>query len=93
MNANKPHKGTIIGEKNFYPAHEVSQYGPNLGYLIIGRWQGHHQFGFTSGHTSLVVKEELCLDHDEGPGYDVYEVETLNSRYTVLIPLKGDFDD
>lgn len=71
----KPHKGTIKGVRKDYPEYK-NIYGPSLGYIIIGYWQGHLQFGFSSGQTSLVVKKGRWKKDD------TCEIETLNSRYT-----------
>lgn len=74
----KPHKGSIKGvhhriAKNILAEHN---YGPNLGYLVTGYWQGHPEFGFGPGHTSLVVKKGRWKKDG------TCEIETLNSRYT-----------
>lgn len=49
---------------------------PDGRYNYTGYFQDHPQFGANFGHISLVVKEEGD------------EVETLNSRYTVVRPSK-----
>ena len=76
----KPYKGVIVGEQRFYPdVKNDPAYGRNLGYLIVGRFNGHPQFGNSVGHTSLIVKKGRWKANDEGDKY--CEVETLNSRY------------
>ncbi len=76
----KPYKGTILGERKDYPEYK-NLYGPSLGYIIVGYWKGHPEFGFESGHTSLVVKKGRWSKKDEY-GQRTCEIETLNSRYT-----------
>lgn len=74
----KPHKGTILGSKLKIPGlkdHPELGYDKNLGYIVRGYWQGHPQFGFSPGHTSLIVKKGRWKDGK-------CEIETLNSRYT-----------
>lgn len=77
----KPHKGTIHGVKTRIPGLKAymekypGEYGPNLGYIVEGYWQGHPQFGYSPGQTSLVVKKGRWKDGK-------CEIETLNSRYT-----------
>lgn len=45
-----------------------------LGYLIIGTFVDHPEFGGDRGHTSYVVSHNM----DSG------EIETRNSRYTLV---------
>lgn len=71
----KSYKGTILGIKKSYPEYK-NAYGPSLGYIIVGYWKGHPEFGYTPGHTSLVVKKGRWKKDG------TCEIETLNSRYT-----------
>jgi hypothetical protein len=69
--ATKPHKGQI---KNWFKS-ETEGFG--LGYRIRGEFVDHPEFGNArSGVTSYVVA------HDEATG----EIETRNSRYTLVGP-------
>lgn len=76
----KPHNGQIANWLRAYRnsmvhrVDETSEYGVNKGYDIIGLFIDHPDFGTAMGRTSLV------LTHDEDTG----EIETLNSRYTLL---------
>lgn len=74
----KPHKGSIKGNIYRFSKESLAAhgYGPNLGYIIKGYWQGHPQFGFSPGYTSLVVKKGRWKKDG------TCEIETLNSRYT-----------
>lgn len=69
----KPFKGTIRGTRRTIPGVEYL-YSKNLGYIIVGYFQDHPQFGPSPGHTSLIVKKGRWKD-------DKCKVETLNSRY------------
>lgn len=70
----KHHKGTIIGFRKDFPL-EKNMYAKNLGYIVVGHWQGHPDFGYNSGWTSLIVKKGRWKNNR-------CEIETLNSRYT-----------
>ena len=83
FDTNKTHHGEIRGRRHFTET-ETDKYGPNLGYLILGRFQDHYKFRGSHGNTSLVIKEEQCIEHDEPSDHKVWEVETLNSRYTFV---------
>lgn len=69
----KPHKGRIIfHSKSYYDV------GKNSQYIIIGEFVDHPIFAGNRGHTSLV-------EHESPPNKNgVYEIETLNSRYTIV---------
>lgn len=69
MTIEKPHKGRI---ENWYKAETHPDYG--LGYYIRGRFVDHPQFAGETGHTSYIVA------HDKDTG----EIETRNSRYTLV---------
>lgn len=71
----KPHKGTIQGVRKDFPEYK-NVYGPSLGYIVVGYWKGHPDFGYSPGYTSLVVKKGRWNKNRE------CEIETLNSRYT-----------
>lgn len=78
----KPHKGSILGSRldiNMDPYKEIN-FPKNLGYIIVGRWYDHPQFGFSAGQTSLIVKKGRWKKNQ-------CEVETLNSRYTWCRPI------
>lgn len=75
MDTTKPHKGKI---SNWAKRETISQKG--LGYYIIGKFVDHPDFAGDFGHTSYVVA------HDEVTG----EIETRNSRYTLVDPRKED---
>lgn len=77
----KPFKGTIKGVARHMDHLDLSRYPPNLGYIISGYWQGHPDFGWESGWTSLVVSCEGPFAGDEDGDWSYYEIETLNSRY------------
>lgn len=66
----KIHKGRIT---DWYK-YEVGDHG--LGYMIQGTFVDHPWFGGEHGHTSYVIT------HDEATG----EIETRNSRYTLIGP-------
>ncbi len=68
----KPHKGHI---KNWFKETWGCE-GYGLGYMIRGEFVDHPEFaGAKNGHTSYVVA------HD-----DLGNVETRNSRYTLIGP-------
>lgn len=76
----KPHKGSVTQWRKHYlnsMTHQLSHpiYGPNLGYYISGWCQNHPDFGNNPAFSS-----SLIVKHDEQTG----EIETLNSRYTLL---------
>ena len=77
MNENKPHKGRITDVK------EVSHGSgaPGLGYFLLCTFVDHPVFAGKQGHTSYVFKDESAAPRHRNDGY---EVETLNSRYTVV---------
>jgi len=65
------HKLTENNEP-YYP----EDYGPNLGYIVLGHVKDHPVFGYSHNfRTSLVTK------YDKETG----ELETLNSRYKVRL--------
>lgn len=69
----KPHRGTM---KNWFKEYWGCE-GYGLGYMIRGEFVDHPEYaGCPNGHTSYVVA------HDEATG----EVETKNSRYTLVGP-------
>lgn len=82
----KPYKGVIVGQRYHVdiPGIKTEPYGPNLGFIIAGRWSGHPQFGNSIGQTSLVVKKGRWTKNDEGDSY--CKIETLNSRYLWALP-------
>ena len=65
----KPHKGYLR------LAYQVPCEG---GYVYVGEFDGHPEFHRRKGHTSLVLKDDFHF------GKDGFEIETLNSRYTVF---------
>jgi hypothetical protein len=77
----KPHKGTILGVREDFPEFK-NAHGPSLGYIVVGYWQGHPDFGFSFGNTSLVVKKGRWKIVSKMPLIKACEIETLNSRYT-----------
>ena len=48
--------------------------------MAVGRFNGHPQFDGLDGHTSFIVAIEKQED-------GTFEVETNNSRYTLLKPI------
>lgn len=70
----KPHKGRIVETGRF-----KSVYG--LGYGLYVKFVDHPEFGGMFGHTSPIVKTDEAKPRHLNDGY---EVETLNSRYTVI---------
>lgn len=79
----KPHKGSIAGIRLDIPGLEDHDYAKNLGYVIVGRFLGHPEFGHSTGHTSLITKKGRWKKNG------TCEVETLNSRYTWVKPKDG----
>lgn len=77
----KPHKGSISDwQKVMIPfEHYYDGEAVGLGYFIVGRFVTHPDFAGRRGHTSYIVA------HDAMPG----EVETRNSRYTLVGPPVG----
>jgi hypothetical protein len=73
VQAEKPHKGRI---HSWVKMQIGDDYG--LGWCAYGRAEDHPDFGNHHIRTSYVVK------HDEATG----EVETRNSRYTLVGPEK-----
>lgn len=75
MDQKKPHKGRIIvtGEGNAE--------GWGLGYFYWCRFLDHPEFAGKTGHTSYVTHDYRDLPRHKG---DSYEIETRNSRYTVV---------
>lgn len=72
----KPYKGTIMGSRKDVDLSRYDETFPkNLGYVVTGYWQGHPDFGYSSGWTSLIVKKSRWKNNQ-------CEIETLNSRYT-----------
>lgn len=71
----KPHKGKIMHAQQVYC-------GPHgLGYLYAGTFGDHPEFAGKRGHTSYVVKDDCDIPRHATDGY---EIETRNSRYTVV---------
>jgi len=72
----KPHKGKII------VTGEIPAPGLGLGYAYWCRFIDHPRFGGGNfGHTSYVVKDDRDIPRHRN---DSYEIETKNSRYTVI---------
>ena len=71
----KPHKGRII------VTGEIPAKGLGLGYAYWVKFVDHPRFAGRSGHTSYVVKDDRDIPRHRN---DPYEIETLNSRYTVI---------
>ena len=69
----KPHKGRIT---------EVEKFETVSGYVYLCRFLDHPQFAWRRGHTSLVVKDDCDKPRHK---LDSYEIETRNSRYTVVL--------
>lgn len=80
MNKDKPHKGTINNWVPFYIGHPEDDIEKDtlINRVIIGWSEDHPQFGGGSIRTSLVV--EASEPDEDG----VVEIETLNSRYTLV---------
>jgi hypothetical protein len=78
----KPHKGAIIGRRVDVeiPAGHENFFPQNLGYIVVGAWRDHPQFGRSLGQTSLIVKKGRWSKYDEF-GYRTCKIETLNSQY------------
>lgn len=73
----KAHKGIIRGVRHDIPYKDRAGYPRNKGFIIYGRFVNHPTLDRSpGGHTSLVTKVTPTDDPD------VFEVETLNSRYT-----------
>jgi len=75
--SDKPYKGEIAHWRRrlLNPVLDnVAIYGPNVGYSITGIFKNHPEFGNVPGYTSIVVSHDL----------ETGEIETLNSRYTLL---------
>lgn len=68
----KPHKGSLRNARKV----DTSQ-----GYYYAGTFDGHPQFHSKLGHTSMVVKDDCDIPRHRN---DSYEIETLNSRYTII---------
>jgi len=76
QNSQKPFKGRISKVVKYDVGPGVSsKFETNLGYIFLCTFEGHDEFDGLRGHTSLVVS------YDEETG----EVETLNSRYQVVL--------
>ncbi len=73
----KPHRGRISGARK----HDTL-----AGSYYTGMFLDHPRFAGRTGHTSLVVKDDCDIPRHRN---DSYEIETLNSRYTI-IPLERD---
>lgn len=71
----KPHKGRIIVEG------EILAPGLGLGYAYWVFFLDHGAFAGKRGHTSYVVKDARDIPRHRN---DPYEIETCNSRYTVV---------
>jgi hypothetical protein len=69
----KPHKGIL---KNAVKHVITEPTKEHLGYYFTGVFEGHPDFNGESGYISMVVKQEGN------------EVETLNSRYTLILAEK-----
>lgn len=74
MDDTKPHKGKIEGWYKYEINPRPVKGQKHLGYLIMGTFQDHPDFGKLYTNTSAVVK------HDTVTG----EIETVNSRYTLI---------
>lgn len=79
MHNKKPHKGKIIVVGKYYAA------GYGLGYGYWCKFVDHPDFAGRNGHTSYVVLDECDAPRHRG---DSYEIETRNSRYTVVSEIK-----
>lgn len=66
----KPHKGILWDAYPIYIGND---------YVYGGRFDGHPKFHGRRGHTSMIVYE--YPHHRDQP----FEVETLNSRYTIIL--------
>lgn len=73
--ARKPHKGRISVTGEFPTP------GLGLGYLYLCKFLDHPEFGGERGHTSYIVRDERDVPRHLN---DSYEIETRNSRYTVV---------
>ena len=71
----KPHKGRIFVHKEW----PCPGYG--LGYAYICTFVDHPEFSGKTGNTSWVIKDDRDLPRHKNDGY---EIETKNSRYTVV---------
>lgn len=71
MTNNKPHKGTMSSWRRYRV-----EGCAGLGYIIMGKFDTHERFAGMRGHTSCVMSHDL----------DTGEIETLNSRYTLVGP-------
>ena len=78
--SDKPHHGRITGWWLHYPLDDFEPPEGAPGYIVRGNlidhpmWDERDPWMKDSGHTSWVLK------HDEATG----EIETLNSRYTLV---------
>jgi hypothetical protein len=77
----KPHKGKIkaIDQVDVPGSHLKGQ--KHLGYVYTCEFIDHPRFAGERGHTSPVVFDGCVFPRHKG---DSYEIETLNSRYTVV---------
>lgn len=71
----KPFKGRL---ENWYMSARYPDQKDNLGFVILGEFNGHPLFHSHFGHTSAVVK----VNDDKLP----WTVETLNSVYELGTP-------
>lgn len=72
----KPHRGRLA-------AIGVWEYSD--GYVYHGHFLDHPEFAGKYGRTSKVVRDDKDLPRHADDGY---EIETLNSRYTIVPSLK-----
>lgn len=86
----KPHKGhmtywvQLAFDRDFYKEHYPNE-DLGLGFTIHGTFLDHPDFGLTSGgRTSWIVK--MGEPNEDGE----IEVETRNSRYTLVGPQRGE---
>ena len=68
----KPHKGRIAGAV----LHETP-----TGDYYTGKFLDHPQFAGKYGHTSILIKDNRDVPRHNR---DSYEIETFNSRYTII---------
>ena len=71
----KPHKGRIIVYE------ELPCPGYGLGYAYSCTFVDHPYFAGKRGHTSWIEKDDRDIPRHRG---DSFEIETRNSRYTVV---------
>lgn len=81
----KPHKGSLANwwKQHFDRAETESFYGENsgLGFIIRGTFINHPRFGYSSGSSTSWV---ISMGEPDEKGDR--EIETRNSRYTLIGP-------